>query len=80
MNIKLIWTLLTLYRRVKQVRKETIMEMGWKTIAGSILIGLGYAAKSLASFEQSFDAIGDGIIALGAMLGGIGLRAAIAKK
>ena len=51
---------------------------GWKTIAGSILVGLGYAAKMLG--EPTFIAVGDGLIALGAILAGVGARMAIANK
>jgi len=55
--------------------------MGWKTITGSIIIGLGYACKAFASsVNPILDQIGDALIAIGVALGGIGLRAAIAKK
>ena len=57
-----------------------MQNMGYKTIVGSILIGLGYAAKALVSFDPAMDQIGDGLIAVGAVLGGVGLRSAIAKK
>ena len=57
-----------------------MQNMGYKTIVGSILIGLGYAAKALVSIEATMDQIGDGLIAVGAVLGGVGLRSAIAKK
>jgi len=53
---------------------------GWKTIAGSILFGLGYAAKALGATDPMFIAVGDGLIALGAVLAGIGARMAIANK
>jgi len=53
---------------------------GWKTIAGSILFGLGYAAKALGTADPTFIAIGDGLIALGAVLAGVGARMAIANK
>ena len=53
--------------------------MGWKTITGSVLIGLGFACKALAGLLPTLDAIGDGFIALGSALGGIGLRAAVKK-
>ncbi|MDD4986498.1 MAG: hypothetical protein PHQ43_12110 [Dehalococcoidales bacterium] len=74
------WTAWGLWRNLKAVRKDALMRMGWKTITGAILVGLGYAAKALAAMEPTLDPIGDGLIAVGAMLGGVGLRAAIAKK
>ncbi|MCF8142737.1 MAG: hypothetical protein K9N21_02330 [Deltaproteobacteria bacterium] len=57
------------------------MNLGWKSIAGAVTAGLGFAAKALSYFaaEPSLDAIGDGIIALGAMIGGYGFRKAIGE-
>ena len=47
MNLKLMWACYDLYRKVQQVPQETFMDLGWKTITGAILVGLGYAAKAL---------------------------------
>ena len=69
--------ILTINYKAKEVRH---MKYGWKTIAGSILFGLGYAAKALGTTDPMFIAIGDGLIALGAVLAGVGARMAIANK
>jgi hypothetical protein len=79
MNLKLIWMLWDLWSKCKKVRAGSMKTMGWKTITGAVLVGLGYAAKSLMSFEPALDQVGDAFIALGAVLGGVGIRAAIAK-
>ena len=55
------------------------MKYGWKTIAGSILFGLGYGCKSLAIVDPVFAVIGDALIAVGAALAGIGARMALTK-
>ncbi len=80
MNLRLIYILYNLWDDLKSLKGKAMGNMGWKTITGALLVGLGYAAKALVSFEASFDQIGDGLIAAGAVLGGVGLRAAIAKK
>jgi hypothetical protein len=80
MNLKLIWACYDLYRKVKQVPKEAFMDLGWKTITGAILVGLGYAAKTLVGVLPELEQVGDGLIALGAVIGGIGVRVAIKKS
>ena len=79
MNLKLLWACYDLYNKIGRVPKEKAMNMGWKTVTGAILVGLGYAAKMLSSVIPELDQVGDGLIALGAIIGGIGVRAAIAK-
>ena len=79
MNFKLIWLIWDLWSKLKKVEGNAMSNMGWKAVSGAILIGLGYAAKSLIGIEPALDQVGDALIALGAVLGGIGLRAAIAK-
>lgn len=79
MNLRLMCGLLDLYHKVKRVPGERVMKLGWKTITGSILVGLGFAAKALSFIEPSLDGVGDGLIALGAIVGGVGVRAAIDK-
>ena len=81
MNLKLIWLLWDLWNKLREVKGDIIMgNLGWKTISGAVLIGLGYACKSLVGLEASLDQVGDALIALGAVLGGVGIRSAIAKK
>ena len=53
--------------------------MGWKTIAGALIMGVGYACKALTAVDPIFDTIGDALIAVGVALAGIGARLAIAK-
>jgi hypothetical protein len=73
MNFKLMWACYNLWRQIKQAPRENLMKLGWKTITGAILVGLGYAAKALVNLEPALDQIGDGLVALGAMIGGIGV-------
>ena len=80
MNFKLIWLIWDLWSKLKKVKGDGMGNLGWKTITGALLIGLGYAAKALVGIEPALDQVGDALIALGAVLGGIGLRSAIAKK
>jgi len=80
MNLKAILAAWDIYRQAKKLDKEKAMGMGWKTIAGAIIVGLGYAAKTLSYLDPMWDQIGDGLIGLGAVLGGIGIRAAVAKQ
>lgn len=79
MNIRLMWGLYDLYRKIGKVPKEGIMNMGWKTITGAILVGLGYASKMLISVVPELDQVGDGLIALGAIIGGVGVAHKIEK-
>lgn len=53
--------------------------MGWKTITGAVIMGLGYACKAMVAVNPIFDTIGDAMIAVGVALAGIGARMAIAK-
>lgn len=79
MNLKIILDLFGLISKFKQVNFDGITNVGWKSITGALLIGLGYAAKALSSIEPTLDQIGDGLIAIGAGLAGIGFRSAINK-
>lgn len=82
MNVKQLWTLMSLNNKLKQVNWESVMKKkSWKTVTGSLLFGLGFAAKALATViaEPSLDPVGDGLIAFGGMIGGIGVRDAIRK-
>lgn len=80
MNLKLIWLFWDLYQKLQKVRKESIMDLGWKTITGAVMMGLGYACKAMASAVPALDVVGDALVAIGVALGGIGIRSAIAKK
>ena len=53
--------------------------MGWKTITGAVIMGLGYALKAFATVNPICDQIGDALIAIGVALAGIGARLAIKK-
>jgi hypothetical protein len=55
------------------------MTLGWKTITGAFLIGLGYACKAVSSINPILDTAGDALIAIGFPLMGVGGRVAIAK-
>ena len=81
MTLKLIWLLINLWNKITNLNlKLEDFNMGWKTIVGTIVAALGAAAKALSSVNPIFDPIGDVLIAIGVALGGIGMRAAIAKK
>jgi len=80
MTVKLLFILYNLWEDLKSLKGKSMENMGWKTICGAILVGLGYAAKALIAVDPAMDQIGDGLIAVGAVLGGVGLRSAIAKK
>jgi len=56
--------------------------MGWKTITGSIIFGIGYTLKALSGIFGSpeLDQLGDLLIGIGGILGGVGVRAAIKNK
>ena len=79
MNLKLIWLIYNLWNKIKNLKKEDF-NMGWKTITGAIVMGVGYACKALAGVVPALGEIGDALVAIGIALGGIGVRAAIAKK
>jgi hypothetical protein len=79
MNLNIIWNVYKLYNVLINFKAEDL-NMGWKTITGAIIMGLGYASKALAGIDPMFEIIGDALIAIGIALGGIGVRAAIAKQ
>jgi orotate phosphoribosyltransferase-like protein len=79
MNLKLCWLIYSAYIKITNLKLEDF-KMGWKTITGAVIMGLGYAAKALASVYPPLDVVGDALIAVGVALGGIGVRAAIAKS
>jgi orotate phosphoribosyltransferase-like protein len=79
MNLKLWWLIYSAYTKITNLKMEDF-KMGWKTITGAIVMGLGYAAKALASVYPPLDIVGDALIAIGVALGGIGIRSAIAKS
>jgi len=60
------------------------MSLGWKSITGSVIFGLGFLCKGAAFFFPAYavglNSAGDALIALGGALGGIGLRLAIKNK
>jgi len=81
MNLKVTWQLWKLWNAIKNLKPEALKGMGWKTIAGAVLMGLGYAAKALAStITPELDSVGDALIAVGIALGGIGVRMAISNN
>lgn len=81
MNLKLLFLLNKLWNSLSTFNWEALKHMGWKTITGAILMGLGYAAKALAStVNPAFEPIGDALIAIGIALGGIGVRLAISNN
>jgi hypothetical protein len=81
MTLKLLLALNKLWIAISTLNNtEALKSMGWKTITGAVLMGLGYAAKALASTVPALDVVGDALIAIGVALGGIGVRAAIAKS
>ena len=55
--------------------------MGWKTVTGAVLLGLGTALKALdeAGVLVGGTAIAEGLMGIGTALGLFGLRSAIAK-
>ena len=55
--------------------------MGWKTIGGALIAGAAMVLYFLetAGVCQGCEKVGDGVLALGAALGFIGVRHAIAK-
>ena len=81
MDLKYAWDLFNLYRKIKRVPKGAFANLGWKTITGSILAGLGFAAKALSAIsgELTLSPVGDCLLGLGVMFGGIGVRDAIRK-
>jgi len=79
MKLKLVWALWRAYNKLLTLNKEDIMGLGWKTITGAVVMGLGFACKALSTVIPALDAIGDALIAIGVALGGIGVRAAIGK-
>jgi uncharacterized membrane protein YedE/YeeE len=54
-------------------------DMGWRSVTGSAIFGLGWVLKSLSSIWPELNAIGDILIGIGAALGGYGFRKAIKK-
>lgn len=54
-------------------------KMGWKSITGAVLVGLGYACKAFTGFLPELEKVGDGLVALGVLIGGYGFRSAISK-
>ncbi len=81
MKLRLIWGLFDLYRQIRQVPKERIMNLGWKTITGAVLAALGFGVLILASYlgEPSLDMVADGLFGLAVLIGGVGVRHAINK-
>lgn len=79
MNLKLILKIFALLGKFKDVNWSNIHGMGWMSITGAIISGLGFAAKALSSFDPSFDVIGDGIVGIGAFISVTGLRRATKK-
>lgn len=57
------------------------MKLGWKTITGGILAGVGIAGKAVLPMvgHPEFAPVADLVTAGGVSLGGYGLRQAIAK-
>jgi hypothetical protein len=55
-------------------------QLGWRSITGSVIVGIGYALKALSSFYPDLDKFGDALISIGVMLGGYGFRKAISDK
>jgi len=53
--------------------------MGWRSVTGSAIFGLGWILKSLSSVWPELDNIGDILIGIGSALGGYGFRKAISK-
>ena len=56
--------------------------MGWKSVTGSVIFGIGFILKALSGVlgNPDLDKLGDFLIGIGGTLGGIGFRAAIKKK
>jgi len=79
MNFKLILKLFALVGKLKDVNWSNIHGMGWMSITGAVISGLGFASKALSSFDPSFDVIGDGIVGIGAFISVTGLRRATKK-
>jgi len=79
MTLKLVLALFSLYNKLTTLKSEDF-RMGWKTITGAVIMGLGYACKALATVNPIFDTIGDALIAVGITLSGVGIRSAIANK
>lgn len=78
MNLKIMILLIRAWTAIKNLKTEEFA-MGWKTITGAVIMGLGYACKALAGTVPALDAVGDALIAVGVALAGIGARAAIKK-
>lgn len=78
-SLKMFFQLWGLWSKIKNLNTEGFKNMGWKTITGAILMGVGYACKALMGVVPALAEIGDALIAIGVALGGIGARAAIAK-
>jgi len=58
------------------------MKLGWKTIAGAVLAGLGFGVEIAAALlaEPSLHMVADGMFGLAAIIGGVGIRHAIEKR
>lgn len=56
-------------------------QMGWKTIGGAVIAAIAMVLYFLetAGVCQGCEKMGDGVLALGAALGFVGLRHAVAK-
>ena len=56
--------------------------LGWRTICGAVVAGLGFLVKGVAGAVPELAdlaPLGDALIGVGLPLAGIGVRAAIAK-
>lgn len=56
--------------------------MGWMSVVGSIIFGLGFLCKAASGYFvfPELDQLGDLLISIGGSLGGIGIRRAIKNK
>ena len=55
-------------------------DMGWKTLAGTVLVGIGYGLKSMFAADSVLVGIGEALVTVGVLLGGYGVRSAIQKN
>ena len=82
MKLRLIWGLIDLYRKGREVPKERMMNLGWKTITGAALAAMGFGCEILSSMlaEPSLDMVAKGLFGLAVIFGGVGVRHAIEKR